>query len=233
MQCLKLVAIGDTASGKTSLLARLGTQRFQSEYVPTEFDNHTSTLVIDGRHFNLGLWDTAGQSDYDYMRPISYPQTDIFLICFNVSNRESFKNVKVWISEARTYAKTASLFLVGLKTDQRRYSKIAADDEVTYSEAAKLAKKFKLMKYYECSAKMDSHEEIEDLFRKIINIHLQPQMKVKTNSVTHLSSISTQQLIELTKENPDQKLSVVRAIVHKIKNGKEEDLDDIKVTTDK
>ena len=228
MQCLKLVAIGDSACGKTSLLTRLGTQRFESEYIPTEFDNHTSTLVIDGKPFNLGLWDTAGESDYDSMRPIQcYPQTNIFLICFNVSNRDSFKNVSEhWISEAKTFGKTASLFLVGLKTDERA----RGQDDVTYSEAAKLAKKYKLLKYYECSAKMDSQEDIEELFRKVIKIHLQPQtVKIKCNSLTKLTLTSIQQLIELTKEDPDQRQNVIKTIGIKFNNGLEEDLKDIKV----
>ena len=227
MQCLKLVAIGDSACGKTSLLTRLGTQRFESEYIPTEFDNHTSTLVIDGKPFNLGLWDTAGESDYDSMRPIQcYPQTNIFLICFNVSNRDSFKNVSEhWISEAKTYVKTASLFLVGLKTDERA----RGQDDVTYSEAAKLAKKYKLLKYYECSAKMDSQEEIEELFRKVIKIHLQPQA-VRIKSLTKLTSTSIQQLIELTKEDPEQRQNVVKTIGIKFNNGLEEDLKEIKVS---
>ena len=50
--------------------------------------------MVDGKPISLGLWDTAGQEDYDRLRPLSYPQTDVFLICFSVVARASFDNVK-------------------------------------------------------------------------------------------------------------------------------------------
>lgn len=49
--------------------------------------------MVDGKPISLGLWDTAGQEDYDRLRPLSYPQTDVFLVCFSIVSPPSFDNV--------------------------------------------------------------------------------------------------------------------------------------------
>jgi Ras-related C3 botulinum toxin substrate 1 len=50
--------------------------------------------MVDGKTISLGLWDTAGQEDYDRLRPLSYPQTDVFLVCFSLVSPPSFENVR-------------------------------------------------------------------------------------------------------------------------------------------
>merc|ERR1711981_999026 len=74
-----------------------------------------------GKPINLGLWDTAGQEDYDRLRPLSYPQTDVFLICFSVVSNASFENVKQkWVPEIEHHAPGVPLILVGTKGDLRQ-----------------------------------------------------------------------------------------------------------------
>ena len=62
-------------------------------YVPTVFENYVADINVDGKQVELALWDTAGQEDYDRLRPLSYPDTDVILICYSVDRPESLDNV--------------------------------------------------------------------------------------------------------------------------------------------
>ncbi|KAG0166936.1 Rho GTPase, partial [Apophysomyces sp. BC1015] len=63
-------------------------------YVPTVFENYIANVQFDnGKLVELALWDTAGQEEYDRLRPLSYPETDVILICFAIDQPTSFANV--------------------------------------------------------------------------------------------------------------------------------------------
>ena len=77
-------------------------------------------VVVDGKRVELALWDTAGQEDYDRLRPLSYPDSHVILICFAVDSPDSLDNVQEkWISEVLHFCSGLPIILVGCKKDLR------------------------------------------------------------------------------------------------------------------
>lgn len=100
---------------------------------------------MDNEKIKLNLWDTAGQEDYDRLRPFSYRDSDVLLILFDVNNRPSYDNAfKRWIPEAREHT-DCPWILVGAKADSK-------DHEVSSEEARVSAKEHGAAAYYEISA---------------------------------------------------------------------------------
>ena len=174
MESVKIVSIGDGFTGKTCLLIKLAQNTFPRDYVPTVFDNYAAQMSIPikgkQRSFNLNLWDTAGQQEYDTLRPLSYPGTDIFLLFFSIHEPDSFENITAkWVKEVKesdASCPEAKHFVVGTKTDLRTdegtIAKLKAKGQhpITYKEGVELAKKIGAQKYVECSAKTENLEEV-------------------------------------------------------------------------
>mmetsp|Transcript_8455 Transcript_8455/g.14942 ORF Transcript_8455/g.14942 Transcript_8455/m.14942 type:complete len:150 (+) Transcript_8455:423-872(+) len=115
--------------------------------------------MVDGKPINLGLWDTAGQEDYDRLRPLSYPQTDVFLICFSIIFPPSFENVSnKWVPEIQNHAPGVPFILVGTKLDLRddrdtkRRLQSMGQSPVTEQMGNSKARDIRAYKYLECSA---------------------------------------------------------------------------------
>jgi small GTP-binding protein len=84
--------------------SHLLTRRYHQVYVPTVFENYVADVEVDGRHVELALWDTAGQEDYDRLRPLSYPDSHVILICFAIDSPDSLDNVQEKVSHLYEYS---------------------------------------------------------------------------------------------------------------------------------
>jgi len=156
---IKLVVVGDGAVGKTSLLISFQTKKFPASYVPTVFENYTAPMKhSDGSTILLHLWDTAGQEEYDRLRPLSYPNSDVVLLCFSTVNKASFEAIKIkWFPEVNHYIKTVPKLLVGTKVDLRdsgtQDPHASEYEPVSTSEGESMAKDIGASRYVEVSAK--------------------------------------------------------------------------------
>lgn len=111
---------------------------------------------------SMALWDTAGQEDYHRLRPLAYPDTDIFLMCFSLTHPSSFNNIKsLWVPELQQYCPKTPFILVGLKQDLRRAEFTLNPEEllldlgqrhISNSAGKELAKEIGALGYIECSA---------------------------------------------------------------------------------
>lgn len=142
--------------------------------------------MVDGKPINLGLWDTAGQEDYDRLRPLSYPQTDIFLICFSLVSPPSFENVKTkWFPEISHHAPNIPIILVGTKLDLREDRETIdklrekRQSPITYPQGIQMAKEINAVRYLECSAL--TQKGLKNVFDEAIRAVLMPVAPTKRN----------------------------------------------------
>ncbi|KAI5795640.1 P-loop containing nucleoside triphosphate hydrolase protein [Geopyxis carbonaria] len=167
----KLVVVGDGGCGKTCLLISYSQGYFPQKYVPTVFENYIShqTHKGSGKTVELALWDTAGQEEYDRLRPLSYPETDVLFVCFAIDSPHSLDNVlDKWYPEVLHFCPQTPLVLVGLKSDLRQNRNVIellkthGMTPVSSQQGNEIAQRMSA-RYAECSSKemIGVHEVFE------------------------------------------------------------------------
>lgn len=156
---MKIVFVGDTAVGKTSVIMTWTQEVFPSLYEPTVFDTYNGTKNYKGSEIKLQIWDTAGHDDLGRLRPIAYSNTDCFIICFSLMHKNSLENAcQKWVAEVKTTASLCPCILVGTKLDLREELERSGDEArlrecVTNAEIEAAAKKYAFQGFVVCSAK--------------------------------------------------------------------------------
>ena len=170
---IKVVVVGDGTVGKTCLLISYTTNSFPTKYLPTVFDNYLATVQYKKQEIKLELWDTAGQEEFDRIRPLSYKDTDIFILCFAVNNHRSITNINSkWVPEVIHHCPAGKLLLVGTKIDlrnnpdQQMQLRQNGEDFVSKQEGEEMAQKINAIGYIECSAL--TQEGLPEVFNKVI-----------------------------------------------------------------
>ncbi|KAG7442091.1 uncharacterized protein BT62DRAFT_974109 [Guyanagaster necrorhizus] len=173
----KLVVVGDGGCGKTCLLIVYAENRFPEAYIPTVFENYVTQVHFEGKEIELALWDTAGQEEYDRLRPLSYPESNVILIVFSIDFPTSLGNVlDKWYPEVAHFCEGTPLILVATKIDLRKDEQtkrmLGAQGQtpVSFEQGSSVAKEIGA-KYVECSAKTGTG--VHDVF----NVALKESLK--------------------------------------------------------
>jgi len=172
---VKLVVVGDGAVGKTSLLIRFATGEFPNEYVPTVFENYTAQMKRETDVILLHLWDTAGQEDYDRLRPLSYPGADVVLLCFSTISQASYDAIKEkWAPEVHHFIPSIPHILVGTKIDLREEKHPDPNsgkfEPITPEQGQKMANEINAIKYMEVSSK--TGKGVQDVYNEAVGMVL-------------------------------------------------------------
>ncbi|XP_017948656.1 rho-related GTP-binding protein RhoF isoform X1 [Xenopus tropicalis] len=169
---VKIVIVGDGGCGKTSLLMVYAKGSFPEQYAPSVFEKYTTTITIGNKDIFLHLYDTAGQEDYDRLRPLSYQDVNLVLICYDVTNPTSFDNVLIkWYPEVHHFCRGVPIVLIGCKTDLRKDKERLRKLRTAQQEPGEdTCKSIQAAEYLECSAKY--RENIDNVFKEATLIAL-------------------------------------------------------------
>ena len=134
-EVFKILLIGDSGVGKSSLLLGFADDKFSGTTQPTiGMDFRIRTICIQGKRIKLQIWDTAGQERFRTITSSYYRGTRGIIIVYDVTNKKSFENLKHWCYEVDRYACSSAMkFLVGNKADLE--SKVPADCAASFAKS--------------------------------------------------------------------------------------------------
>uniref|UniRef100_A0A6B2LGJ1 Uncharacterized protein n=1 Tax=Arcella intermedia TaxID=1963864 RepID=A0A6B2LGJ1_9EUKA len=165
---------------------------FPTGYVPTVYDNYSANITVNDTPIYLSLWDTAGSDDYDALRPLSYPGTDVFLVLFSVTDPKSFDSVRdKWIPEILQNCPGVPYLLVATKCDLRddlgtiSKMKEAGQAVITYEQGMSMATEVGAVRYLECSSL--SRAGLKAVFDELAQVFLSPKDPPKKEKEAPLS----------------------------------------------
>ncbi|KAJ8309509.1 hypothetical protein KUTeg_014383 [Tegillarca granosa] len=167
-KCVQCTLVGDGMVGKTCLALSFIGELADSEedYVATVFENYAGNVAVAGEKYTISIFDSAGQHDYASLRAFTYKDSEVFVLCYSVIDRESFNSIKsFWVPELKEFVgRKRPILLVGTQTDCRYLHEDGKT--VSKKEGEELAKDIGAEGYFE-SASFTS-EGVRPVFDKVV-----------------------------------------------------------------
>lgn len=168
---LKCVLLGNTGSGKSSIILQYLYKKFNVKECPTiGAAFNYKTIKTNNGFIKVELWDTAGQERFDSLAPLYYRNADIAMIVYDITSLESYDKAKKWIDLLLSLAKPPLCVLIGNKYDISEYRKIRAFEAANYANDKDIL-------YFECSAKTGYN--INYIFERSFNTAFKEAFKIK------------------------------------------------------
>ncbi|XP_050391335.1 ras-related protein Rab-37 isoform X3 [Patella vulgata] len=152
----KTILVGDSGVGKTSLLVQFDQGKFQAgAFSATVGIGFTNKVVeVDGAKVKLQIWDTAGQERFRSITHAYYRDAHALLLLYDVTNKNSFDNIRAWLAEINEYAQEdVVIMLLGNKCD------VAGERQLRREDGERLAKEYGVA-FMETSAKTGMNVEL-------------------------------------------------------------------------
>lgn len=178
----KLLIIGDSGVGKSSLLLRFADNTFSGSYITTiGVDFKIKTVTLNGQKVKLQIWDTAGQERFRTITSTYYRGTHGVIVVYDVTNGESFANVKRWLHEIEQNCDLVNKVLVGNKNDTPERKVVLTEDAQRFASTMNI-------QLFETSAK--DNINVEEMFMAITRLVLDSKLELKRQNVTQNETVN-------------------------------------------
>jgi Ras-related protein Rab-1A len=179
---LKVLLIGDSGVGKTSLLYRMTSDKFDENYVTTiGVDFGIQQFDVNGKIVKMQIWDTAGQERFKAIVTSYYRGSHAIFLVYDVTDIKSFDNIRKWIEEIKQYAdENVKLFLIANKVDRENKRVVSQEEGQKYADKLNAV-------YFETSAK--TAYNVEKIFIAMAEycVNEMPNIYAKKQQRTHIA----------------------------------------------
>ena len=201
---LKVIVLGDSAVGKSSLINRIKNNKFHELPSTLSIEYHSYITSVNNYTLRMQLWDTAGQEKFNAIINNYYKGTDVGIFLYSIDNEKSFINVENWFKNLKeNNINTLNILLIGNKRDKENEE---GGRVVTYERAEKFAEDNKFFAFREISCKSKEQDELNNILEIFDDIgkYFYEQNKENKNKIENNADINyqvTESMIALGKKH--------------------------------